>query len=156
MWAIDPNLPLDNIRTMDGVVRDSYWERTAQMWLLSTLSIIAIALAAFGVYGVVSYSVAQRTREFGIRMALGAERVEVARLVVRQLGKLAGIGLASGIVVALAVMRFGSALLFEVAYTDPMTYGVAVFGMAVVVALGGYMPARRAAKLDPAVALRDE
>jgi putative ABC transport system permease protein len=89
-------------------------------------------------------------------MALGAERLEVARLVARQLGTLAAIGLICGVAVALAVMRFGSALLFEVSYTDPATYGVAVLGMAAVVFLAGFVPARRAAKLDPAVALRVE
>ena len=156
VWAIDPDLPLDNVRAMENIVRDSYWERTAQMWLLSALSVIAIALAAFGVYGVVAHSVSQRTREFGIRMALGAERLDFARLVVRKLGTLAVIGLVCGIAVALVVMRFGSALLFQVSYTDVTTYCVAIFGMAAVVCLAGYLPARRAARLDPAVALRDE
>jgi putative ABC transport system permease protein len=156
IWAIDPNLPLDNVWTMKRLVRDSYWERTAQMWLLCVLSTIAILLAAFGVYGVVAHSVSQRTREFGIRMALGADRLEVARLVVRQVGLLATIGLACGVAVALVVMRFGSALLYGVGYTDTATYGFAVMGMAAIVVIAGYVPARRAARLDPAVALRGE
>ena len=120
------------------------------------LSTIAIVLAALGVYAAVAFSIAQRTREFGIRMALGAERLAVARLVARQVGLLTVIGLALGVTVALYVTRFGSALLFQVTYTDLTTYSVAVFGMAAVVCLAGFLPARRAARLDPAVALRDE
>jgi len=156
MWAIDPNLLLDNISTMDGIVSATYWQRTAQMWFLCVLSSIAIVLAAFGVYGVIAHSVGQRTREFGIRMALGAERLEVAKLVARQVGILAGIGLVLGVAVALLVMRFGSALLFEVGYADPITYGIAVPGMAAVVAVAAFLPARNAARLDPAESLRVE
>jgi putative ABC transport system permease protein len=154
IWAIDPSLPLENVWTMERLVSETYWERTAQMWLLSTLSTIAIVLAAFGVYAAVNFSIVQRTTEFGIRMALGAKRVEVARLVARQLGTLAAIGLACGVAVALVVMRFGSALLFQVTYTDVTTYCVAALGMAAIVFLAGYLPARRASQLDPAEALR--
>ena len=154
VWAIDPSLPLESVRTMERLVRDTYWEKTAQMWLLGALSTIAIVLAAFGVYAAVTFSIAQRTREFGIRMALGAERLEVARLVARQVGVLALLGLAVGVAVALVVMRFGSALLFEIGYTDPMTYCISIAVVVVVVILAGYAPARRAARVDPAVSLR--
>ncbi|MFC1640094.1 ABC transporter permease [Gemmatimonadota bacterium] len=156
IWSIDPNLPVENVRTMDRAVRDSYWQRSAQMWLLSILSLVAILLAAFGVYGVVAYSVGQRTREFGIRMALGAEHQDIASLVVRHVAMLASIGLAAGVVVALVVMRFGSALLFDVEYTDAPTYGIAVAVMAATAIFAAYVPARRAARLDPNVALRFE
>jgi putative ABC transport system permease protein len=126
------------------------------MWLLSALTTIAIVLAAFGVYAAIAFFIAQRTREFGIRMALGAERLAVARLVARQVGLLTVIGLALGATVALYVTRFGSALLFEVSYTDPTAYVIAIAGMLVVVALAGFVPARRATKLDPVAALRSE
>lgn len=156
IWSVDPNLPVDNIQTMDGAVRNSYWQRSAQMWLLSILSVIAILMAAFGVYGVVAHSVGQRTREFGIRKALGAEKLEIAKLVARHVALLASIGLISGAAFALVVARYGSMLLYQIGYNDPTTYGLAVAGMAVVVALAAYLPARRAATLDPAIALRAE
>ena len=124
------------------------------MWLVGALSTIAMVLAAFGVYASITFSIAQRTREFGIRMALGAERLEVARLVARQVGVLTLLGLAAGVAVALVVMRFGSALLFEVSHTDPVTYCISVAVIVAVVVLAGYAPARRAARVDPAVALR--
>jgi len=89
-------------------------------------------------------------------MALGAEQLEVAKLVVRQVGVLAGIGLVLGVAVALLVMRFGLALLFEVGYADPITYGIAVAGMAAVVTVAAFLPARNAARLDPAESLRVE
>ena len=155
IWAIDPNIPLDQIRAMDSIVRDTYAAESAQMWLLSVLSSIAIALSAFGVYGVVTYSVGQRTREFGIRMALGAARLEIARLVARQVGRLAFVGLACGVIAALMTTRFGSGLLYEISYTDPITYCVAVMGMSLVIVIAGYVPARRASSLDPSATLRD-
>jgi putative ABC transport system permease protein len=156
IWSLDPNLPVYDIQTMDQVLGATYRDRAAQMWLLSAFSAVALLLAALGVYGVVSYSVAQRTREFGVRMALGAPRQRIANLVVSQVARLAGIGLVCGLPIALVVMRFASSMLFDVGPGDLTTYGIAAVLMSGVAATAAAVPARRAARLDPLAALRLE
>jgi putative ABC transport system permease protein len=154
IWSIDPHLPVYDIKTMDHVVRATYWDQAAQMWLMDVFSVVALLLAGFGVYGVISYSVAQRTREFGIRIALGAQRKLIASLVVTQVARMAGIGLVCGLLVAFVVMRFAASMFFTVRPTDLVAYSVAALVMSAVAVVAGYVPARRAANLDPLTALR--
>ncbi len=156
IWAIDATLPLDDIRTIDQVIQATYWDSSAQMWLLSALAVVSLLLAALGVYGVVAYSVSRRTLEFGIRMALGAQQVRVVKLVLTHSTVLAAAGLAAGTVTALAVTRFAASLLFEVRSVDVPTYLIAATLMAAVALLAAYLPARRATKVDPATVLRSE
>jgi ABC-type antimicrobial peptide transport system permease subunit len=117
---------------------------------------VALLLAAIGIYGVISYSVAQRTREIGVRMALGARAWDVLRLILRNGFKLGGIGLAIGIAGALLSSRLMTKLLFDVKPTDALTFVSVSIGLLVVASLACYVPARRATKVDPLVALRDE
>ena len=126
------------------------------MLLLSIFAGTALLLAAIGLYGVMSYSVAQRTKEIGVRMALGANRPEVLALVVKRGMFLVGIGIAAGIVLALALSRLIAGMLFGITATDPLTIiGVAVL-LGIVAFVANYLPARRAASVDPMVALRYE
>lgn len=154
--ALDKNLAVANVRTMDQIVSASLEQRRLTMTLFSGFAAIAVLLAAIGVYGVVSYSVTQRTHELGIRVALGARWSDVLRLILRQGIVLALVGVAVGIGAALALTRLMRSLLFQVAATDVATFVSVAVGLIVVVLLACYVPARRAAKVDPLVALRYE
>jgi putative ABC transport system permease protein len=156
VWAIDPNLPASQVMTMERLAQERHWEPTLYSWMFGIFSLIALVLAAVGVYGVVSYSVAQRTREFGIRMALGAGSGRVVGLVVRQGMLLTAIGLVGGILVALALMRFLQSIMFGINPTDPGVYTITALAMAAVAILAAYLPARRATHVDPVIALRNE
>lgn len=156
IWAIDPNLPLDSIQTMKQAMVEEDWDQYLFAYMFGVFSIIALILASVGVYGVVSYSVAQRSREFGIRMALGAGPGKVVRLVVRQGVILSLFGLAAGIVISLLVMKFVSSILFGVNPTDVVVYSIATITMGIVVLIASYLPARRATNVDPVDALRIE
>ena len=153
---VDPEQPVSDVRTMEEVFSRSVAQPRFQVALLLVFAGLAVVLAAIGVYGVVSYSVSQRTREVGIRVALGASRVDVARLVVREGLVLAGIGVAIGLAAALALTRVLRTLLFEVAPTDPITLAAVSCLLLVVVAVATFLPARRAARVDPMTALRYE
>jgi ABC-type antimicrobial peptide transport system permease subunit len=154
--AVDRDQPISNMRTMDDLLFNSTASRRFSMWLLNLFSAIALILAAIGVYGVISYSVSQRTREIGVRMALGASRYEVFGLVLRQ-GMLTGLaGVAAGLVLAFGVTRLMSKLLFGVSATDPLTFGLIALLFTLVTLVACYLPARRATKVDPIVALRYE
>ena len=153
---LDPTLPVYNLRSMNEVVSRSMVQPRFLAILLATFSGIALFLAAIGIYGVMAYSVAQRTQEIGVRMALGARQVHVLRLIFGQSLLMLTIGTIIGLAGAFALTRLMSTLLFEVTATDPLTY-VSVVGLLTVVALlACYIPARRAAKVDPLIALRYE
>lgn len=154
--ALDKNQPVFNVRTMEQALARSVAARRFAMILLSVFASLALILAAVGIYGVISYSVAQRTREVGIRMALGAQTTDVLKLVVRDGLKLVVIGVAVGLAGAFLLTRLMSTLLFGVTPTDVITY-TTVAGILLGVALFAcYLPARRATKVDPLVALRFE
>lgn len=154
--AVDAELPVYGIRTMNEVVAESVAQRRFTMNLLTGFAAAALLLAAIGLYGVISYSVAQRTQEIGIRMALGAQTGNVVRQVVAQGMKLALIGLSSGLIAAFALTRLMKNLLYGVSATDPTTFGGITLLLGAVALLACYIPARRAAKIDPLIALRAE
>ncbi len=154
--ALDPDVPISELETMRQVVSDSVGSRRVTMLLLGLFAALAIALAAVGIYGVISYSVGQRTHEFGIRMALGAERSDVLRLVLGKGLRLAALGVGAGLAGAFALTRFLSSLLFGVQPTDPIVFGGVALLLSVIALLASYIPARRATKVEPTVALRYE
>jgi ABC-type antimicrobial peptide transport system permease subunit len=154
--ALDRGLPLSHIRTMEESIALSVAARRFNLALLGVFAIIALALGAVGLYGVMSYAVAQRTHEIGVRMALGAQGRDTLRLVIGQGMKLALIGSAFGLVAAVALTRWLRTLLFEVSATDPLTFAATASLLAFIALLACWIPARRAMKVDPMVALRAE
>lgn len=156
VWAVDPDQPVTRVKTMEQVLADTMVVQRFSTWLLAGFAGIALVLAAAGIYGVISYSVTQRTHEIGIRMALGAEQRDVLKLVVGQGVAPALIGLGIGLAGAIGLTRFMESLLFNVSVTDPITFGVIAFLLLIVAVAACYLPARRAAKVDPMTALRCE
>jgi putative ABC transport system permease protein len=156
VWEIDKDQPVSDITSMEAVVSDSVARQRFSMLLLGVFAVLALVLAAVGIYGVMSYSVVQRTREIGIRMALGAQRRDVLKMTVGQGLKLVGIGVAIGLAAAVILTRVMSTLLFGVSATDPTTFvSISVVLIAVAV-LASYIPALRATRIDPMLALRYE
>jgi putative ABC transport system permease protein len=156
VWAVDPNIPLANVRTLQEVFDASLARTSFALVMLAIAGAMALVLGVAGLYGVVSYSVSQRTREIGIRMALGARYDEVTRLFVRHGLSLAAIGIACGLAASLALARLMSSLLFDVSATDWVTYAAVSIGLAAAAVLASYVPARRATHIDPVHALRAE
>ena len=154
--SMDSNIPIFDVKTMEQRLSESLARRRFAMLALGVFAGFALLLAVIGIYGVISYSVAQRTNELGIRLALGASRVDVLRLVLSAGFKLVLIGIGVGLVLSFAVTRFLSSLLFGVRATDLLTFGALSVLMIVVSLLACYLPARRATKVDPLVALRYE
>jgi len=156
IWSLDGQIPVGDVHTMDELIAVSLAQERFNMLLLGLFAALALILAAVGIYGAMAYAVNQRRHEIGIRTALGAQRRDVLRLVLRDGAKIALFGIASGIAGALALTRLMASLLFEVKPTDPATFaGVAIL-LALVVLAACYVPARRAMHLDPMVALRYE
>jgi putative ABC transport system permease protein len=154
--SIDPNQPIGDVRTMDSMAAESVAPQRLTMMISMLFAALALVLAMVGLYGVISYSVTQRTHEFGVRMALGAERRDILKLVVGQGSKLIFMGVGLGILGALALTRFVSSLLYGVKPTDPLTFLTVTLTLIAVALLASYLPARRATKVDPLVALRYE
>jgi putative ABC transport system permease protein len=152
----DPTQAIYGVKTLDRALADSIAPRRFNLLLLAIFASVAVLLAAIGIYGVMSYAVAQRAQEIGLRMALGAGRGAVVRMVARQGMLVAGAGIACGVVAALGLMRLMSSLLFDVKPSDPETFAAVTGGLAGVAFLACWLPARRAARVDPMVALRHE
>jgi putative ABC transport system permease protein len=155
-WSIDPDLALANVRTLRELVADSVAQPRFTMLLVLIFGAVALVIAAIGVYGVVAYSVSRRTREVGIRLALGARPVDVVRLIVSQGMVVAGVGIALGVSGALVITRALAKLLYGVSATDPWTFAAIALLLAAVAAVATYLPARRATRIDPTLALRGD
>lgn len=156
VWSVDPDLPLANVHTLGYFYTKSMARTSFTLVMLSVAGGMALLLGIVGIYGVISYSVSQRTREIGIRMALGAQRQTIIAMFVRDGLLLTSIGIACGIVAAFATMRLMSSLLFNVSPIDPITYATITAGVFAAAFLACYLPSRRAATVDPVNALRAE
>jgi putative ABC transport system permease protein len=156
VWEVDKDQPISNVSTMEEILSESIAQQRFSMLLLGIFAALALILAGVGIYGVMSYSVEQRTREFGIRLALGAQRGDVLKLAVGQGLKLVLIGVVIGLAAAFVLTRVMSSLLFGVSATDPTTFITISLVLISVAVLASYIPARRATKVDPIVALRYE
>jgi predicted permease len=153
---IDPGLAMYDVRSLREVVSESVAQQRFTTWIVGLFAALALLIAAVGVYGVISYSVGGRTREIGLRMALGATRGAVTRLVMRETFLLVGVGLVSGLALCAVATRAIRTLLFNTAPTDPITYGGVIAALAAAGLLASYVPLRRALTVDPNVALRYE
>ena len=154
--SVDPDQPISNIAQMEDLLSRSVGQRRLSMMLLSLFSGIALVLASIGIYGVMSYSVTQRARELGVRIALGADRADVLRLVLRQGMTLAALGIGIGLAAALALTRLIESQLYGVTATDPSTFALVAGVLAATALLANLIPAIRATRLDPAAVLREE
>lgn len=156
VWSVDPNLPLASVHTVAYFYNKSMARTAFTLVMLAIAGAMSLLLGIIGIYGVVAYSVSQRTREIGIRMALGARQTQLTGLFIRQGVVLAALGVAAGLALAVVLTRFMSSLLFGVRPLDPMSYGAASFLLLAVAVLACYIPARRTAGVNPVEALRAE
>jgi putative ABC transport system permease protein len=154
--ALDPSLPVTALEPLETVVARSISQPRFYMLVLGIFAAVALVLASIGIFGVVSYSVSQRTREMGIRIALGASRERVLGMVLGNAMRVAAIGVVVGLIAAVALSRTLASLLFDLSPTDPMTYAAVGIGLSLVALLASYLPAWRATRVDPVVALRAE
>jgi predicted permease len=156
VWSVNPNLPLASVSTMQSLYSQSMARTSFTLIMLAIAGTMALALSIIGIYGVISYSVAQRTREIGIRLALGAQKSVLQRMFVRSALSLTGMGVVFGLIAAAALMQLMKALLFGARPLDPITFIVVPLVLAAAAAIASYLPARRAATVDPVEALRAE
>ena len=154
--AIDPSIPLFETGTVEKAMAGALDNRRALMLLLGAFAALALFLSALGIYGVLAYDISQRTREIGIRGAIGATRAQIVGLIMRQSLWKIGIGLGIGLVSAIFLSRMMAGMLFELQPTDPGAYVVVSLLLTVVAILASFLPARRAARIDPIEALRTE
>ena len=155
MWSFDRNLPISEVSTMERVVADANAQPRFEMLLLGVFGAVALVLAAVGIYGVMNYSVSRRTREIGIRISLGASRADVLRMVVRQGMLQALAGTAAGITGALLLSQLMAKMLYGVHPTDPVTFGGVAIVLGLAALLATFIPALKAAHIEPIVALRN-
>jgi putative ABC transport system permease protein len=152
---IDSRLPLYRVLPWSPIIANSIGDRRLNLWLVGGFGLVALLRSALGLYGVISYGVARRTREIGVRIALGAQPIGVLRLVLAGGTRLAAIGIAIGTVVSLFVTRLLQGFLYEVSPTDPMTFAGIIALLVSVTFFANYIPARRATKISPMIALRE-
>ena len=156
VWSVNPDLPLADVRTMEAIYRRSMARSSFTLVMLAIAGGMALLLGIVGIYGVISYSVSQRTREIGIRIALGAQQTELKAMVVRHGVALAAVGVGLGVVAAAALTRIMTSFLFEISPVDPLTYCAVSAGLLAVAAAASYLPAHRASTVNPVEALRAE
>jgi putative ABC transport system permease protein len=154
--ALDPDLPLVDVKMMNARFGDATWRTRTTAWLLGAFSLLALGLAGVGIYGVVSQSVAQRSRELGVRVALGASRGDIMHLVLGRALIFAAAGLVLGLVITLPAMRLLTALLYQVQPGDPAVIASLAAALLVVAAFSSYLPARRATRVSPLAVLRGD
>jgi len=154
--GINPDAPVSEVKTMSTMVSESVATPRSTALLFIVFAALALTLGSIGIYGVLSFLVSNRTREIGIRMALGAQRQDVLRSVLKEGGRTSLLGIALGMAAAFALMRVLSSELYSVSATDPLTFGVVALMVAVIALLACYIPANRAMRVDPMVALRYE
>ena len=151
---IDPNLPIINVRSLDQVIALGLLPQRVAAWIVGVMGLVGVLLASIGIYGVTTHAVTSRTREIGIRIALGAKPNAVLRLILHEGFVVSAIGLVLGLAGGVAVGQFIRSYLYGVAPTDLIAFGVATLALAAVALLASYLPARRATAVDPMVALR--
>jgi ABC-type antimicrobial peptide transport system permease subunit len=156
VWSVNSNLAVTSISTMQDIYGQSMARTSFTLVMLAIAGAMALALGIIGIYGVISYAVSQRTREIGIRLALGAQKGELKWMFVRSALVLTGVGVVIGVVAAAGLTRFMKSLLFGISPLDPLTYVAIPFILVSAAVLASYLPARRAAAVDPVVALRTE
>ncbi len=154
--GLDTGMPIFDVKTFEEHIGFTLFLQRMAATLLSIFGLLALCLAALGLYGVMAYSVSQRTRELGIRISVGAKQRDVLRLILGQTLTLAAIGMAGGLVIAIAVTRFAANLLYGISPADPVTFILIAVLLLFVSLVAGYFPARRATKIDPMIALRSE
>jgi hypothetical protein len=154
VWSVNPNLPLATIQTLDEIQANSMTQTSFALVMLGIAASVALLIGVVGIYGVIAYAAAQRTREIGVRMALGAQIADVRRMFLRHGLSLTVVGIVIGIGVAVMLTRVMSAFLYGVGPTDPVTYAAVSGALAAVALVATYLPARRAARVDPVLALR--
>ena len=154
--ALDADAIVNQVTTMEEALADSIAGPRFRMLLITVFASVALMLAATGIYGVMAYSVAQRTHEMGLRLALGAARADVLRLVMGQAARLAVVGIALGLIGALMLTRWMTTLLYRIEPTDPVTFAVVATCLAGIALTASALPARRAMRIDPIVALRQD
>jgi ABC-type antimicrobial peptide transport system permease subunit len=154
--AVEPTMPVYDVRTMEDRMSASMARQRFSTLMLAAFAVFALILAAVGVYGVMSHLVTQGTHDIGVRMALGAQRGRIVRLIVRQGLEMAGAGIVVGLVGAAALTRVMTSLLFGISTTDRVTFSVVPVILASIAFLASYLPARRATRVDPVIGLRDE
>jgi ABC-type antimicrobial peptide transport system permease subunit len=153
---LDPAQPIYHVETIDEVLSDSLARQRMIAVLLGIFALLALILAAIGIYGVIAYSVAQRTREIGVRMAVGSSRAKILLLMLREAAAFTGIGVLAGLVAAFAGAHFVSALLFQTSSADPVSICVSVSALLIIAMSAAVLPASRAASINPVEALRSE
>ncbi len=156
VWSLNPNLPLAEVHSLDFFYKRSMARTSFTLIMLGVAGCMALLLGVVGIYGVIAYSVSQRRREIGIRMALGAQQQALTNMFVRHGLWLTGIGVVCGLAIAIVVMRFMSFLLFKVSPVDPLTYTTVSLGLVLTAFLASYLPSRRTSAVDPVEALRAE
>lgn len=156
VWSVNPNVPLAQVRTLDEIAQGSMAQTSFTLVMLAIAAGVALFLGAVGIYGVISYVVSQRTREIGVRMAMGAESADVSRMVLKQAGALAGLGVLVGLGAAAALTRLMASLLYGVSPLDPVTFGSVAIALSAIALLASWIPAWRASRVDPVVALRSD
>jgi ABC-type antimicrobial peptide transport system permease subunit len=156
LQSLDPTLPFVNVTTIDENIEQGLWAPRTGAALLSVFGVLALLLAAMGVYGIMSYTVSLRTREIGIRMAVGAQPSDVLHMILRRGLIVAGTGLVIGLALAFGLTRFFQNLLYGISATDPLTFGAIALVLAAIALLASWLPARKATKVNPLIALRSE
>ena len=156
IWSLDSGIPLNRVQSMDELIGESLAERQFNMSLLGLFAGLAMILVVVGVYGVISYNVSQRTNEIGIRIAIGARRANILKMILGQGARMAAAGLAIGALGAYASTRLMTKVLFGVAPTDPATFVAVILLMSVTVIAACFVPAAKAVRVDPIAALRHE